>query len=73
MTGAELTALSIADLQRLLRRKEISPTEALEALIERIGQIDEKIGAYLSSMKNRRAKKPDAQTSICRLAACRLR
>ena len=48
MTGAELTALSIADLQRLLRRKEISPTEALEALIERIGQVDEKIDAYLS-------------------------
>jgi len=48
MTGAELTALSIADLQRLLRRKEISPVEALEALIERIGQVDEKIGAYLS-------------------------
>jgi aspartyl-tRNA(Asn)/glutamyl-tRNA(Gln) amidotransferase subunit A len=48
MTGAELTALSIADLQRLLRRKEISSTEAFEALVDRIGQVDEKIGAYLS-------------------------
>jgi aspartyl-tRNA(Asn)/glutamyl-tRNA(Gln) amidotransferase subunit A len=48
MTGAELTALSIADLQRLLRRKEISPAETLEALIQRIRQVDEKIGAYLS-------------------------
>ncbi len=48
MTGAELTALSIADLQRLLRRKEVSPVEALEALIQRIRQVDEKIGAYLS-------------------------
>jgi aspartyl-tRNA(Asn)/glutamyl-tRNA(Gln) amidotransferase subunit A len=48
MTGAELTALSIADLQRLLRRKEVSAVEALEALIERIHQVDEKVGAYLS-------------------------
>ncbi len=47
MTGAELTALSIADLQRLLRRKEISPLESLEALIQRIGEVDEKVGAYL--------------------------
>ena len=46
MTGAELTALPIADLQRLLRRKEVSPVEALEALIGRIRQVDDQTLRY---------------------------
>ncbi len=48
MTGAELAALTLSDGQNLLRRKEISPREVLEALIARIEQTDSKIGAYLS-------------------------
>ena len=48
MTGNELAALSIADLQSLLRRREISPREVIDALRERIEAVDLDIGAYLS-------------------------
>src|SRR5882762_4559844 len=48
MTGAELPALDLADLQTLLRRREVSPGEVLEALRARIAEIDPKIDAYLS-------------------------
>jgi aspartyl-tRNA(Asn)/glutamyl-tRNA(Gln) amidotransferase subunit A len=48
MTKRDLPALTISELQTLLRAKEISPGEVLEALEERITQLDGKIGAYLS-------------------------
>jgi aspartyl-tRNA(Asn)/glutamyl-tRNA(Gln) amidotransferase subunit A len=48
MTRGDLPALSIADLQAILRRGEISPTEVLEALRSRIGAIDPRVEAYLS-------------------------
>src|ERR1051326_5854159 len=48
MTKSELPALDIVALQDLLRRHEISPVEALEALEERINSVDDKIGAYLA-------------------------
>jgi aspartyl-tRNA(Asn)/glutamyl-tRNA(Gln) amidotransferase subunit A len=48
MIGSELTALSIADLQSLLRRREVSPREVIAALRERMETIDSDIGAYLS-------------------------
>jgi aspartyl-tRNA(Asn)/glutamyl-tRNA(Gln) amidotransferase subunit A len=48
MIGNELTALSIADLQSLLRRREVSPRELLDALRERIEGVDGDLGAYLS-------------------------
>ncbi|MGZ4984382.1 MAG: amidase, partial [Chthoniobacterales bacterium] len=48
MTAQDLPALTIAELQPLLRRGEISPREVLESLRARINQIDGKIGAYLS-------------------------
>jgi aspartyl-tRNA(Asn)/glutamyl-tRNA(Gln) amidotransferase subunit A len=48
MTGNELAALSIADLQSLLRRREVSPREVIDALRERIETVDPDIGAYLS-------------------------
>ena len=48
MIGNELTALSIAELQSLLRRREISPREVVDALQERIESVDGDIGAYLS-------------------------
>jgi aspartyl-tRNA(Asn)/glutamyl-tRNA(Gln) amidotransferase subunit A len=47
MTKRELPALSIVELRDLLRRKEVSPCEALQALEERINAVDPKIGAYL--------------------------
>ncbi len=47
MTGKDLPALSIADLQLLLRRHEVSPREVIHALGERIEALDRDIGAYL--------------------------
>ncbi len=48
MTKRELPALSIVEVQRLLRRREVSPAEVLESLEERIKAVDGKIGAYLT-------------------------
>src|SRR6476620_1944825 len=48
MIGSELTAGSIADLQSLLRRREISPREVINALRQRVESIDPDVGAYLS-------------------------
>ncbi|MEP7078336.1 MAG: Asp-tRNA(Asn)/Glu-tRNA(Gln) amidotransferase subunit GatA [Chthoniobacterales bacterium] len=48
MTPADLPALNIADLQSLLRRREVSPREALEALRVRVAAIEPQIDAYLS-------------------------
>jgi aspartyl-tRNA(Asn)/glutamyl-tRNA(Gln) amidotransferase subunit A len=48
MTATDLPALNIADLQALLRRREISPREALESLQSRIAEVDPQIEAYLS-------------------------
>lgn len=48
MTPAELRALTIADLQGLLRRREVSPREVIASLHDRIDKVDPQIGAYLS-------------------------
>src|SRR5881392_585629 len=48
MTEKDLPALGIADLQSLLRRREVSVREAIDALRERIEAVEGEIGAYLS-------------------------
>ena len=48
MSRRDLPALNIAELQTLLRRREVSPRDALEALHARIEDVEEKIDAYLS-------------------------
>jgi aspartyl-tRNA(Asn)/glutamyl-tRNA(Gln) amidotransferase subunit A len=48
MIGTDLPALSIADLQTLLRRGEISSREVINALRERISAVDGDLGAYIS-------------------------
>src|SRR5438876_10028547 len=48
MTAQDLPGLSIADLQLLLRRREVSAHEVIEALRARIEAVDGEIGAYLS-------------------------
>jgi aspartyl-tRNA(Asn)/glutamyl-tRNA(Gln) amidotransferase subunit A len=48
MSPSDLPALTIADLQSLLRRKEISPHEVIDSLRSRIEKIEPKIDAYLS-------------------------
>jgi len=48
MSRPDLPALTIAELQPLLRRREISPREVLDLLRARIEEVDGKIDAYLS-------------------------
>ncbi|MBA2432079.1 MAG: Asp-tRNA(Asn)/Glu-tRNA(Gln) amidotransferase subunit GatA [Chthoniobacterales bacterium] len=48
MTPRDLPALTISELQPLLRRREVSPREVLEALHARIDEVDPRLGAYLS-------------------------
>jgi aspartyl-tRNA(Asn)/glutamyl-tRNA(Gln) amidotransferase subunit A len=48
MNPADLPALNIADLQALLRKREVSPRNVIEALRARIEDVDGEIGAYLS-------------------------
>src|SRR5207253_4757537 len=48
MTEQDLPALTIADLQSLLRRREVSPREIVDTLRARIELVDGEIGAYLS-------------------------
>jgi aspartyl-tRNA(Asn)/glutamyl-tRNA(Gln) amidotransferase subunit A len=49
MTEKDLPALNIADLQSLLRRREVSPREVLDALRVRIEDVDGEVDAYLST------------------------
>src|SRR4051794_14056072 len=60
MTAAVLPAGNIADLQGLLRRRDISPREVLESLRARIEETDQKIGAYLSFDFDAAIKEADA-------------
>ncbi len=48
MSRADLPALNIADLQALLRKREVSSREVVEALHARIQEVDGAIDAYLS-------------------------
>ena len=48
MTASSLPALNVAELQLLLRQREVSAPEVLSALHERIAEIDPAMGAYLS-------------------------
>jgi aspartyl-tRNA(Asn)/glutamyl-tRNA(Gln) amidotransferase subunit A len=48
MSHAALPALNIAELQTLLRRREVSPRNVIEALRDRIEEVDGKLDAYLS-------------------------
>jgi len=48
MSPAALPALNIGELQALLRRREVAPKMVIEALHDRITEVDGKIGAYLS-------------------------
>jgi aspartyl-tRNA(Asn)/glutamyl-tRNA(Gln) amidotransferase subunit A len=65
MTAAELPALTIAALQELLRSREVSPREALDALHTRIAAVEPKLDAYLS-IDLERARR-DADTAVVTL------
>ena len=59
MSRSDLPALTIADLQSLLRRKEISPREVIDSLRARIESVESKIDAYLSIDFDAAAKEAD--------------
>jgi aspartyl-tRNA(Asn)/glutamyl-tRNA(Gln) amidotransferase subunit A len=48
MTRSDLPARNVTELQALLRQREVSPSEVVEALHARIQEVDPQIGAYLS-------------------------
>src|SRR5437667_3304665 len=59
MSRSDLPALTISELQSLLRRKEVSPREMLDALCARIESVEPKIDAYLSIDFDAAAKEAD--------------
>ena len=65
MTDEDLPTLSIADLQSLLRRREVSAREVIDTLRARIEAVDRDIGAYLSL--DIEAATRDAEKSNCDL------
>ncbi len=44
----EIPFLSVAELGRLIRSREVSPVEATEAYLERIGRIDGRLNSYIT-------------------------
>ncbi|MDP2954066.1 MAG: amidase, partial [Chloroflexota bacterium] len=47
----ELTSLTIGKLSPLLRRKEVSPREVVEAFLERVHRLNGSLGAYITVME----------------------
>jgi aspartyl-tRNA(Asn)/glutamyl-tRNA(Gln) amidotransferase subunit A len=67
MSRSDLPALTIADLQSLLRRKEVSPREVIDSLRARIENVEPKIDAYLSidfDAAAKEANKADVDLSL---------
>ena len=48
MRSPDLPARNVAELRDLLRSRQVSPREVIEALQDRIAEIDPQVGAYLS-------------------------
>ena len=44
----QIPFLSVAELARLIRARELSPVEATEAYLERIDRIDGRINSYIT-------------------------
>src|SRR5258708_36656293 len=59
MTEKELPALRIDDLQLMLRRREVSAREVVDALGARVEAVDGEIGAYLSLDMDAAAKEAE--------------
>ena len=52
MNTSELPFLSAGDLSRLIQSKEVSPVEATEAYLDRIGSLDHRFNSYLTVMRD---------------------
>jgi len=61
----ELTSLSIADLQRRLRAREVSPVEVVDALEKRISAVDPQVQGYLDrDLESARAAAAQADVTL---------
>src|SRR3954447_20626711 len=61
----ELTSLSIADLQRRLRAREVSPVEVVDALEKRISAVDPQVQGYLNrDLESARAAAAQADVTL---------
>ena len=64
MTDLELRNLTLADAARLISRKEISPVELTEAVLDRIGRLNERMRAFITVTEDdalERAKAADKE------------
>ena len=50
MNDQELVFLSAKDLSNKIKSREISPVEAVNAYLERINTVDEKLNTYITVM-----------------------
>ena len=66
MTPSELPGLTIAELQKLLRSREVSPREVLEALQERIETLDPDSTPIFRGISTPRSTPPRRPMSTCR-------
>ena len=48
MNQKDIPFLTATELSRLIKAKEISPVETMEAYLDRIDQIDPKLNAYIT-------------------------
>ncbi|MCB1429092.1 MAG: amidase, partial [Nitratireductor sp.] len=55
-TGPELCALSAREAVKLLKRKEVSPAEMLDAAFERIAQVEPSVNAVVATCEDRARK-----------------
>ena len=48
MNRADIPYVSATDLSELIRKKEVSPVEAVEAYLERIDLLNDTLNAYIT-------------------------
>ena len=51
MNSTEIAFLSAADTARAIKAKEISPTDAVQAYLERIDRLDSRLAAYITVVR----------------------
>ncbi len=56
MTDADLKKLTLASAARLIRRKEIKPTDLTEAVLNRIERLNDHMRAFITVTADRRVE-----------------
>lgn len=60
----ELLNLSLSEASRLVEKKEVSPVELVDACLERIGSINDKLNAFISHYEQAREVARAAETMV---------